>query len=72
VSSYLGEEPAPGTVGMHCVVVPSAEWDRDPRVHVVDWVNPDGAVARAGGWADEERRLRARRDAAMRRACGFD
>ena len=74
IPTFLGEDEEHDGK-MHCIVVPSAEWDADPRVHVVDWVNPDDVVRRAAPsvcWADEEARLRAKRDEAMRRACGFD
>jgi len=68
---FLGEREL-GTIT--CLVVPSAEWAADRRVHVVDWVNPDDTVARsasAAAWTTEEARLKARRDRAMRRALGF-
>jgi len=54
------------------MVVPLREWEADPQPregrpsHIV---HASGAPAT---WADEEARLRRKRDAAMRRACGFD
>jgi len=72
MESYLGETERPDAA-MHCVAVPSAEWALDPRVHVVDWINPDDTVARAAPhWAGEEARLRGKRDRALRRLLGFD
>lgn len=35
------------TTRRHCLIVPEPEWDADPHVHVLDWVNPDDVVERA-------------------------
>ena len=51
LASYLGE-PRPGhgdDAKMHCIMVPEAAWLADPRMHVVDWINPGDAVVRAAG-----------------------
>ena len=57
---------------MHCIMVPDTAWAADPVMHVVDWINPDDTVVRVGGdWTSEEAKLRAKRDAAMRKTLGF-
>jgi len=49
------------------MVVPLDEWEADPLAR------PGTPSAPAPEtWADEEAKLRRKRDAAMRRACGFD
>jgi len=49
------------------MVVPLREWEAYPWPH-------EGTPSAPGAetWADEEAKLRRKRDAAMRRACGFD
>ena len=47
------------------MVVPMLAWEADPRPR-------EGSPDTPQTWADEEAELRRRRDAALRRACGFD
>lgn len=58
--------------GRHAIFVPAADWAADPRLHVVDWVNPHEVCEAGLTWAEEEAMLRKRRDAAMRRSLGFE
>lgn len=60
-----------GYIGTHLIFVPLGDWDADPRVHVVAWLNPDDVCEAGLTWAEEEAVLRRRRDAAMRKALGF-
>lgn len=55
-------------IDRHLIFVPSGDWAVDPRVHVVDWVNPDDICPVGLTWAEEEAMLRRRRDVAMRKA----
>jgi len=63
---------ADGTYAAHRLVVPQADWGADPHVRAVDWRNPGAECAAAGDWADEEARLKAKKDAELRRILGFD
>ncbi len=73
-AEYLGDtvgnwrDPGPS----HQFFAPLADWDADPRVHVIDWLNPDDVCEAGLTWAEEEAKLKRRRDAAMRKALGFD
>jgi len=58
-----------GTYGAHRLIVPAGAWTSDGRVRPVDWERGGPA---APGWADEEARLRKKRDAELRRRLGFD
>jgi len=78
MASYLGEpRPDCGDKGdMHCIMVPEAAWLADPRIHVVDWINPDDTVVRAGGrpsgdLSDPLAGARRRTDDNLRRFFGF-
>ncbi len=68
-SDFFGDSMAPW---IHQFIVPLGDWDADPRVHVIDWINPDDVCEAAFTWAEEEAELRHRRDVAMRRALGFE
>ena len=56
----------------HQIFVPAVDWATDPRIHVVDWVNPDDVCEAGLTWAEEEAKLQKRKDDAMRKALGFD
>lgn len=71
ISTYLG--PGENSHSYHSIIVGARQWDADPRLHVADWSNPDGAVEKAvvENAADWERRMKARAHAAMAKALGF-
>jgi len=68
-SDFLGDST---NLWLHQLIVPFADWDADPRVHVIDWINPDDVCEVALTWVEEEKELKRRRDIAMRRALGFE
>lgn len=63
----------------HLIIVPKEYWDNDPKIHVIDWKNPDDVIERKslGVSMDVdmdivwEKRINARRDRAMAKALGF-
>ena len=54
----------------HTVVVPVAAWLSDPRIHVMDWVNPDDAVTPLGTILSSEEAARKKTDDNLRRIFG--
>lgn len=75
LSAYFGpEEEGHEYDHDHCIAVPRQRWEDDPRLHVSNWDNPNGVVERVSDVEnadDWERKMRARKHAAMAKMLGF-
>lgn len=71
--TYLGKHSAGDA--SHCIVVPEQRWKDDPKIYVLDWENPDDIIERKidvkDSGEDWEKRINAKRDAAMAGFFGF-
>ena len=54
----------------HTIIVPVAAWLSDPRIHVLDWVNPDDVVVPLGTILGSEKAARKKTDDNLRRIFG--
>ncbi len=46
LKSWVGKEECPEDDDCS-LIVPSRHWNNDPKIHVLDWINPDETVQRA-------------------------
>lgn len=76
LSTFLGE--IDGSMHKHSIVVTLKHWDNDPKMHVLDWVNPDDIIKRfcvqnhdIETPAEFEKRMRQKKHDAMREMLGF-
>jgi hypothetical protein len=76
MSTYLGDTNTTNPLIDNHAIIPKKHWDNDPKLHVLDWENPDDVVERkihtsSNVDMDWEQKINARRDAAMAKAFGF-
>ncbi|KKN91142.1 hypothetical protein LCGC14_0220070 [marine sediment metagenome] len=75
VETYFGEKE--DCKDTHAIVVSERHWADDPKIHVLDWENPNDVIERKIGKTnkvvsgDWEQQVNAKRDAAMADFFGF-
>lgn len=76
LSTYFGDQEPGGP--RHTIAVPRIHWEKDSKMHIVDWENPDDTIERIGSEivgnenvADWEQRMKAKKHDAMRKMLGF-
>ena len=74
VNTFCGNTEFKGAT--HHIVVPQKDWNDDPRVHILDWENPNHITKRVNisiteSPVDWERRMKAKKHEAMRKVLGF-
>lgn len=74
LATFLGPQES-DLLNLCSIVVPEQRWNDDPKIHVLDWENPNDIIERKIDVKDNdedwEAKINVKRDAVMARAFGF-